>query len=271
MSETDLQIISRNHVQEFGEGDETIVLCHGFGCDQQIWLPVIAHLGSRHRVITFDFVGCGRSDFAAYSIERYQTLKGYVQDLLEVLDALGSPKVTLVGHSVGGLIGFLAAIQRPELFRQIIAIGPSPRYLDDPPEYEGGFTAEDIGQLLAMMERNHFEWAGYLAPIVMKNAHRPELAERLKESFANSDPKISRRFAEATFYCDHREELKHVPVPVKLLYCEQDVIVPTEVIAFIADHLPDCESIQLNAAGHYPHMSHPEQVAGTINQCLNKH
>ncbi|WP_258239797.1 alpha/beta fold hydrolase [Pseudidiomarina homiensis] len=261
-------IWQRNKVTLHGNGPQILVLGHGFGCDQQIWLPMIASLGPDFTVVTFDHVGCGRSDLSAFTEEDYATLHGYKRDLIEILETLEGEDITLVGHSVSGLISMLVAIERPDLMSSLVAIGPSPRYIDDPPHYNGGFEEEDIEQLLAMMQRNHFEWAGYLAPIVMKNTHRPELAERLRDSFANANPAISRKFAESTFYCDHRRDLAKVPVPVGLMYCEEDVIVPVEVIDFMADAIPHCDKILLDANGHYPHMSHPEQVASEIKQWL---
>lgn len=257
-------IIRRNHVQTLGEGDQTLALAHGFGCDQQIWQPVAESLADHFRLVLFDLTGCGRSDLTAWRRERHSSLAGYADDLIEVLAASTSEPVTLVGHSVSGTIAMLAARKAPERFRPIVAIGPSPRYINDPPDYNGGFEESDVHALLDMMEHNYFEWAGYLSPLAMANSHRPELAEKLRRSFAAADPVISRTFAEATFLSDNREVLEAVPVPVDILYTEQDMIVPLPVIEYLNDHLPDSRTRQLNATGHYPHMSNPEAVVEGI-------
>ncbi|MGM0569348.1 alpha/beta fold hydrolase [Marinobacter sp.] len=257
-------IIHRNHVQILGEGDHTLVLAHGFGCDQLIWQPVAEALAPDFRLVLFDLTGCGRSDLRAWNRDRHASLHGYAEDLIEVLAATTRAPATLVGHSVSGVIGMLAARKAPERFRQIVAIGPSPRYVNDPPDYHGGFEESDIHALLNMMEHNYFEWAGYLSPLAMANSHRPELADRLRRSFAAADPVISRKFAEATFFTDIRDLLSSVPVPVDILYTEQDVIVPPEVVHYLARHLPDCRITRLNATGHYPHMSNPGAVVEGI-------
>ena len=253
----------RNYVIKHRERGTPVLFGHGFGCDQVIWLPVISQLPEEVLPITFDYVGCGRSDFSAYSKEKYCDFSGYVADLIDVIESLNVGAITYVGHSVSGMIGMLASIERPDLFQQIIAIGPSPRYLNDP-DYDGGFEREDIIELLSMMERNHFEWAGYLAPIVMKNSHRPELAEQLRDSFANSNPEISRQFAEVVFLSDNRDLLPQVKTPVKLMYCDVDVIVPEAVIQYMAKKIPQTQLIKLNATGHYPHVSSPEVVSQAI-------
>jgi sigma-B regulation protein RsbQ len=261
------EVKQRNCITVHRAQGRPVVFGHGFGCDQLIWLPVIDLLPESVAPVTFDFMGCGRSDFSAYDKEKYGSFNGYVQDLIDVIEALNLGAIDYVGHSVGGMIGMLAAMKRPDLFKQIIAIGPSPKYLNDA-DYEGGFEPEDIADLLSMMERNHFEWAGYLAPIVMENSQRPELAEQLRKSFANSNPEISRRFAEVLFLTDNRAYLQKVPVPVTLMYCAVDAIVPVGVIEYMAAKIPYSEMVELNAAGHYPHVSSPQEVSQAIMAIL---
>ena len=257
-------ILTRHHVQVMGEGDHTLVLAHGFGCDQQIWEAVAEPLAARFRIVLFDLAGCGRAGRCAWQDERHASLDGHAQDLVDILTALDLPPVTLVGHSVSGTIGMLASLVAPERFRQIVAIGPSPRYLNDPPDYLGGFERADILALLDMMERNHFEWAGYLSPITMANSHRPDLAKRLRNSFAAADPGISRAFAEAIFLSDVRDRLAAVQTPTDILYTDQDAIVPGEVIAYLERQICGCRIRRLAASGHYPHMSDPDTVVAGI-------
>lgn len=257
------------HVRWFGASPEntrapTLILAHGFGCDQQIWAPVANILAEHHPLVLFDHMGCGRSDMSAYDAERYTNLHAYAEDLANLVKELELDRPILVGHSVSGAIGWLATLEAPELFRQLIAIGPSPRYLNDPPDYIGGFEEQDVEEMIDLMERNHFEWAGYLAPIVMAADERPALAEELRQTFLNADPVVSRRFAQSTFMSDIREYLHRITVPSLILYSDQDVIVPPEVVDYLHSAIPGCEIRKLDATGHYPHMSNPEAVADAI-------
>jgi len=258
----------RNNVTTQGQGEQTLLLAHGFGCDQQMWRFVAPDLARDHRVVLFDYVGCGGSDVSAWREDRYDSLEGYAQDVIEVCDALGLRSVVFIGHSVSAMIGTLAAIARPELFARIIMVGPSPRYLNDPPSYHGGFERQDIEGLLELMDHNMIGWANYLAPVVMQNEDRPELTAELASSFCAGDPAIGRRFARLVFFGDNRADLHRLTVPALILQCQDDAIAPREVGDYLHAHLPCSELVQLQAVGHCPHMSHPQETLAAIRSDL---
>lgn len=246
-----------------------MLFAHGFGCDQHMWRFVAPAFEDGYQVILFDYVGAGKSDYRAFNPERYRTLDGYVQDVLEICAALKLKDVILVGHSVSSVIGILASIQQPQLFSHLILVGPSPRYTNDPPDYVGGFETDDIRGLLEMMERNYVGWASFLAPAIMKNPDRPELTEELTESLCSADPRIAQSFAEVTFLSDNRQDLEHVTVPSLIMQCSDDSIAPVEVGNYVHRHLQKSTLRQLQATGHCPHMSHPEETIRVIKDYLN--
>lgn len=262
-----VDVIKRNHVRVLGSGRETWVFAHGFGCDQNMWRRMEPFFTGR-RVVLFDYVGSGGSDYGAYQVDRYATLGGYAEDLLEVLDATGGWPVTVVAHSVSAMIAVLAARRRPECFSRLVLIGPSPCYLNDGEGYKGGFERADIDGLLSMLERNPLGWAGFWAPLVMQNAARPGLTEELKASFCAMDPQIARRFAEVTFLADNRADLAGVVTPTLILQCSEDAIAPERVGRFVHGQIPGSVFKLLNATGHCPHMSHPEETMAAIQSWL---
>jgi sigma-B regulation protein RsbQ len=204
----------------------------------------------------------------AYDPERYSTLGGYAQDVLEICDALQLQNAVFVGHSVSCMIGLLASIRKPELFELLILIGPSPCYVNHPPDYVGGFKRSDIEELLGMMEANYIGWASFFAPTVMQNAEHPELAQELEGSFCSTDPKTALQFARTTFFADNRDDLPKASVPSLILQCTEDIIAPLEVGQYVHGHLPDSTLHLLNATGHCPHMSHPEETIRVMRQYL---
>jgi sigma-B regulation protein RsbQ len=260
-------VIRRNNVKVFGEGEQPMLFAHGFGCDQNMWRLITPAFAPDYRVVLFDYVGSGKSDLSAYDPARYGTLDGYAQDVLDVCEALDLRDVLFVGHSVSSMIGVLAANRAPERFSRLIMVGPSPRYLNDI-GYVGGFERADIEGLLDLMERNYLGWASYLAPVVMKNDGRPELTQELRESFCSTDPKIARRFAEATFFSDNRADLGEVRVPSLIMQCSEDAIAPVEVGSYLHRSLPDSTLRLMKATGHCPHVSHPGETIEAIRNYL---
>ncbi|WP_068677332.1 alpha/beta fold hydrolase [Oceanobacillus sp. Castelsardo] len=261
-------ILLRNNVKIIGEGNRPILFAPGFGCDQNMWRFVAPEFESDYQVILFDYVGSGKSDYDAYSSSKYSELGGYAQDILDICLALDLKEVTFIGHSVGSMIGILASIQKPNLFKELILIGPSPCYLNDPPQYLGGFEKEELDELINMMDLNYIGWANYLSKVIMKNPERPELSGELEQSFCSTDPHVAREFAIATFFSDYRNCLPEVSVPSLILQCSDDTIAPLEVGKYMFQHLRNSEFYQMKATGHCPHMSHPEETVQLIRKYL---
>jgi sigma-B regulation protein RsbQ len=261
-------ILARNNVKVFGRGAQAMMFAHGFGCDQNMWRFVTPAFEDDYRIVLFDYVGSGKSDQTAYSAKRYSSLDGYAEDVLDICAALSLTDAIFVGHSVSGVIGMLASIREPERFDRLILVGPSPRYINDAPDYVGGFERTDIEGLLDMMEKNYIGWANFLAPLVMKNAERPELARELGESFCSTDPQIARRFAEATFFSDNRDDLPKVTRPSLIMQCSEDAIAPLEVGNYLHSQLPESTLRVMKATGHCPQMSHPEETIQIIKEYL---
>lgn len=249
------------------EGAPAIVFAHGFGCDQNVWRLVTPAFEADFRVVTFDYVGAGGSDASAYDPERYSSLGGYAADVIELVTELDLGPVTFVGHSVSSMIGVLAAVERPELFDRLVLVGPSARYIDDG-DYIGGFSAADIDGLLESLESNYFGWSQAMAPVIMANQERPELADELEQNFCRTDPVIARQFAEVTFTGDNREDLAKVGAPTLVLQCRQDAIAPLSAGEYVRDHLPDATFVLLDAVGHCPHLSAPAQTIDAIGAFL---
>jgi sigma-B regulation protein RsbQ len=267
MSETQPEVLERNNVTVRGRGTQPMLFAHGFGCDQNMWRFIAGEFEEDYRVVLFDYVGSGNSDIKAYDPNRYSTLDGYAQDVLDVVHALDLRNVIFVGHSVSSMIGMLAAIQEPDRFAELILIGPSPRYINDEP-YVGGFQKQDIEGLLEMMDRNFIGWANFLAPAIIRNPDRPELGEELTASFCSTDPVIARNFAKATFLADNREDLPKVSVPSLILQCSEDMVAPEAVGEYMSGQLANSTLRVLKATGHCPHMSHPEETSAAIREYL---
>lgn len=259
-----MDIRRRNNITVTGRTDgPVLLLAHGFGCDQNMWRLVVPTLAESYRVVLFDYVGSGRADPSAWDERRYSSLDGYAQDVLEMLGELDLRRVTFVGHSVSAMVGVLAAAKAPERVSRLVMVAPSPRYIDDD-GYRGGFSAEDIDELLESLESNYLGWSAAMAPVIVGNDDRPELGQELSASFCATDPDMARVFARTTFLSDSREDLKTVTVPTLILECRQDVIAPREVGAYVHETVTGSQLVTLEATGHCPQLSAPQATAAAI-------
>jgi sigma-B regulation protein RsbQ len=259
-----MDVTSRHNIQVRGKPDgQPMVFAHGYGCDQHMWRHVAPRFEDDFRVVLFDHVGAGGSDLAAYDPDRYSSLRGYAEDVLDICRELDLHDVVFVGHSVSAMIGVLAAAADPGRFAKLVLVGPSPRYINDE-DYVGGFAANDIDELLESLESNYPGWSSAMAPVIMGNADRPELGAELTQSFCRTDPDIARRFARTTFLSDNRTDLRVVEVPTLVLQCSDDVIAPVSVGEYVRDAMPNATMVLLDATGHCPNLSAPDETADAI-------
>jgi sigma-B regulation protein RsbQ len=257
MTET---IRTRYGVRVGGSGERTLVLAHGLATNQGSWAALVERLAPDFRIVTFDYPGAGTSDPRAFDRARHGSLAGYTDDLRAVLEAFGGDAPIVVGHSISGAIAILDATHDGSRISAIVALGASPRYLNDPPAYEGGFSQRDVAELLGLMESNFIGWSTSFAKAVAA----PGLETSLASIFQSSDPAAVRAFAEATLTCDIRAALPHVAVPTLVVQCTNDVVVPVHVGRWMAAQLPHGTYRELDVAGHFPHLSDPALVESTV-------
>jgi sigma-B regulation protein RsbQ len=265
-----VDVVSKLNVVASGPEDgQPMLFAHGFGCDQNMWRLVAPAFADEFRVILFDHVGAGGSDPTAYDPRRYDSLDGYAADVVEIVRALDLRDVVFVGHSVSSMIGVLAQAAEPERFASLVLVGPSPRYIDDE-AYRGGFGEADIVEMLESLDSNYLGWSAAMAPAIMNNPDRPELGEELTTSFCRMDPAIASQFARVTFLSDNRPDLADVTVPTLVLQCTDDLIAPVEVGTYVRDAIPGSRLAMLEATGHCPQLSAPEETIRAISAFVRR-
>ena len=258
-----LMVLGRNNVQISGQGNRAMMFAHGFGCDQHMWTAVARAFEADFRVVLFDHVGAGQSDLGAYDAAKYASLDGYADDVVEIGRALDLSDAVFVGHSVSAMIGGLASVKAPGMFSDLIMVGPSPRYVDDD-DYVGGFSHAQVEDLLEFLADNHLGWSAAMAPVIMGNPDQPELGAALEQSFCATDPEIARQFARATFFSDNRADLPKITARTLVLQCREDIIAPPCVGEYVHAQVPGSRYTLLDATGHCPNLSAPEQVTAAI-------
>lgn len=267
-----MSVLTRNNVTLAGRADpgaRPMLFAHGYGCDQHMWRFITPAFEDAYRLVLFDHVGAGRSDLTTYDRHKYSSLQGYADDVLEICTALGVRDGIFVGHSVSGMIGLLAAIKEPDMFGDLVLIGPSPRYINEE-GYVGGFNRGDIESLLDFQDSNYLGWSRTMAPAIMGNPDRPELGEELTNSFCRTDPEIAKQFAAVTFLSDNRADLAKFNKPALIIQTREDSIAPPVVGQYVHEHLAGSELAVIDAVGHCPHLSAPAATIAAIQAYLGR-
>jgi sigma-B regulation protein RsbQ len=260
-------ITNRYNVTITGKGKQPILFAHGFGCDQGMWRYVAPAFEEHYQVIRFDYIGHGKASRDAYNRERYASLQGYAQDVLDICHDLDLKQVVFVGHSVSSMIGLLACIQEADRFDRLVMVGPSPHYINEE-GYHGGFERVDIEELLDTMDSNFFGWATSMGPAIMGNAEQPQLGQELTTSFCATDLAVAQQFARVTFFGDNRPDLANIKRPSLIIQSLADVIAPLEVGDYLAQHMPYSTLRVIQATGHCPHLSAPAETIAAIQHYL---
>ncbi|MGI4834221.1 MAG: alpha/beta fold hydrolase [Janthinobacterium lividum] len=257
----------RNNVRVVGQGPQTLLFCNGFNCNQQVWNYLTPKLATHYRLVLYDQIGTGQADPAAYDPQKYATVQGLVQDLLEICEALDLQQVVVVGHSLGTTVALLAAIQAPRYFAKAILLAASPCYLNEM-GYYGGFERADLLALIGEMDINYRNWANLFAILMMGSESHTSLGHELAGYFCESDSTIAKQVVRFTFFDDHRAALPQARLPILLLQSAEDVAVPSEVNTYWLAHLPQATLVLLATSGHCPHMSAPREVLAAMQQFL---
>ncbi|HYF04496.1 MAG TPA: alpha/beta hydrolase [Patescibacteria group bacterium] len=247
--------------------NKTIIFAHGFGSDQTAWRHVMEGFRKDYNIVLFDMVGAGRSDFSAYSPNRYSSLHAYADDLLEIIHELKLHKSIIITHSVSGMISLLASLREPGIFEKIIFVGASPRYLNDG-EYKGGFEQSDLDGLFAAMSANYHAWAAGFAPIAMGNPERPELGEEFARTLGEIRPDVAQAVARVIFTSDHRTSISKLTTPSLIIQTSNDIAVPVDVGQYMHRNIPKSTLVQITAHGHLPHISAPDEIIDAVKTFL---
>lgn len=250
-------VLETHNVNVLGSGEKHIVLCHGFGLDQSVWKYVVPHLVEDFHVILFDNMGAGTTNPDYYDFERFSTVEGYAFDLIAILDELNVTSCVYVGHSVSCIAGVIASLYRPLLFSKLILLGASPRYLNDD-DYNGGFTTEELEQLLSAMRTNYRSWCSGFASFAVGGDMESPVVQEFSRTLFNMRPDIALSVAQTIFQSDFRSVLGMVTVPCHIVQSRKDLAVPLEVSEYLHHHLGGRSVVEImETEGHLPQLSAP--------------
>ncbi len=265
-------IHERFDIQDRGSGTPPIVFGNGFGTVQGVWGPLIDALDGGRRVVTFDPAGASPRTLAALQPSRHDRIEGFAEDLLQVIESVGE-RVIFVGHSFSGMAGMLAALAEPALFRGVVLIGASARYIDDPGSgYVGGMTQAGVDSAVAHMKQDFVNWSNGFSKAVAANPGRAEVAGQFAASLRELRPDVGARVISMILRGDYRDacvDYGALGIPTLSLHARVDAAVAREASQWLAQ-ATGARSVELDLEGHFPHVVDPPLVAGHISDFLGQ-
>jgi pimeloyl-ACP methyl ester carboxylesterase len=275
------------HVADYGgpAGAPVVVCVHGMANSSAGWRSVAERLTATHRVLAIDLPGHGRSPLAG----RPTSVRLYTQVLTEVLAALDTPDVTLVGHSMGAAVAAITAAESPGHVRALVLVAP-------PLPRDGLSMASSalLPHILACLFPELGLWAlrrrvdrAGLEAYVRRGleltcaspdtvaAMSPILAREMVEAFeAGEDPlrsflgtarSVGLLVAGGRRY---RTALARVRVPTHLVHGAEDRVLCASGLDAITGLHPSWRVEVLPGVGHSPHMEAPARIAAIVRESV---
>ncbi|OIW03659.1 hypothetical protein TanjilG_30723 [Lupinus angustifolius] len=251
-----------------GLGTETIVFAHGYGTDQSIWDKITPFFAENYRVVLFDWSFSGAvKDKSLYDPMKYSSFEAFADDLITLLAQMELKAVTFVGHSMSGMIGCLASIKRPHLFKRLILIGASPRYINTD-DYEGGFTNSDIEQLLMNIKSNYENWVSAFSLLVV-DPNDGLSVNKFEECLNRMGVEVAVSLAKTVFCSDYRDILDKVETPCIIIQTSNDIVVPNNVALYMEKNIAGrVTSKVLDAYGHFPQLTAHHKLVEMLTSAL---
>ncbi|XP_047308109.1 strigolactone esterase D14-like [Impatiens glandulifera] len=252
-----------------GPSSKTVVLAHGFGTDQSAWDKVLPLLSIHHRVVLFDwgFSGSVKDEITLFDPIKYSSYDAFADDLIVLLEELDVKSATLAGHSMSAMIGCIASIKRPQLFKKLVLVSASPRYINSE-DYEFGFKRSDVDQLISTIETNFQTWASNFPPLVI-DQNDPLSIQNFEKSLKRMSPEVALSTAKLVFYGDYTHILDNVTTPCLIVQTLNDIVVPMSVVDYMQKKIKAKSTVEMiHTNGHFPHLTAHVQFVEVIERAL---
>ena len=238
-----------------------MILLHGWLGSWGLWQETMTYLGGYYRTYALDFWGFGESGKKrnTYAVQDFVALVD------QFMDQLGIESAPLVGHSMGGTVSLLVAIQYPQRVRKVVVIG-SP------------IVGSSLSLLLKLFGRRlvaylvyHNLWAlklGFkaLSPLYTRDPRWSEMMDRdisqtTLESFLLSIASLRQT--------DLRPQLSQIKIPVMGMYGNKDIVVSPKQWEPLQEGIPHCQIERFSGAGHFIMLDEPQKFIDVLRDFLD--
>jgi pimeloyl-ACP methyl ester carboxylesterase len=265
------------HYKTAGNGNEALILLHGFRASTITWYGVFAPLAQNYSVVAYDRTGFGysaRPVSGEWGNKNPYSPLSQVEQLIALMDSLGIEQAVLVGSSAGGIIAALTAVYYPERVKALILVaaaifqGGPPRWLHPV------LRIPQVKRLGSLAMRYYYT---YFFDEVHKRAwHDPskrtsEILDGYEKPMkAENWDRALWEYVLAYESLDLAMRLNEIKIPVLIIAGDDDPIVPLRGSEKIAEQISHADLVIMPDSGHLPHEENPELFLSIVKTFLEK-
>lgn len=246
------------HYEVFGRGRPVLFL-HGFLGSWRYWLPSMEVTATSFRTFSFDFIGFGDT----LQRDVLPSIGAYADQVIRFLDALGIGKVTLVGHSMGGMVSLKTAIEHPERIERVVTVGAP-------------IVGNSLTPLIKIMSNQTIAHLAQRTPLITKflfkralgNSSEEHTMEILEATIKPSSENV-RASMRSMMHTDLRTDLLRLRVPSLAIHgTRDDIVSPSQIKVLRRLNLPYLRVVPMERCRHFPWNDEPDPFHAQLLEFL---
>jgi proline iminopeptidase len=257
------------HYSTIGHGRPVVILAGGPGMAAGYMQPVGEEVSRDAQAVLLEQRGTGRSTVSTYDANTISIAKN-VEDIETLRKELHAEKLTLLGHSWGGMLAQAYAAAHPDRVGRLILVDPGGPTLAFAEPFgkalESRYTTEEVDAIdFAMKKKDRVGALRAKTPAYFAKRERArEFAASIDER--SYEPRVNRLlFAEMSKGYDLRDGLRSVHAPVFIIQGRQD---PLQASADVKAALPQAQVLWIDDAGHFPWIEHPREFRRALDAAM---
>jgi pimeloyl-ACP methyl ester carboxylesterase len=252
----------RIHYLEAGRGDPVILL-HGTGGEGARWMPTIEGLASNFRIISLDQIGFGQSD-KPLTTYHSGVFAGF---LARFMQAIGVPRATIIGQSMGAGVALYLAVHNPEMVERLVLVnGGGYRAAADPPPAPPNWHDRQIANAGTLEEsREYLRKLYYDHSFVTDELVEQNLILRLRSAYTIESMQTANARALGALT---EEEVRGIKAPTLLVWGTNDRLSPVANADKLNAAIQNSRKVLIDKAGHYPFLEQAEKFNQIVLEFL---
>jgi pimeloyl-ACP methyl ester carboxylesterase len=223
----------------------TLCFVHGSGGNARVWDRQVDGL-SGMPILAIDLPGHGGAGSAGR-----ESVAEYATDVRARLDAAGLRRVVLVGHSMGGAIAQMFALQYPDRLDALVLVGT-------------GARLRVLPRIFETLEADHEEGVRFLMTLAVGPTASPELVARLTLETLRTPQRVIIGDFRACDAFDVMSRLPSIALPTLVVCGSEDRLTPPRYAEYLRDHIHGARLVTVKGAGHYVQVERPDETTAAI-------